>query len=66
MAGRPAIPLRLRLTLLYGGLLAVVAATLLGVAVVVLDRAVRQLPRFNRGALRANAHRQAVGLGSLG
>ena len=38
MAGRPGISLRLRLTLLYGGLLAVVAATLLGVAVVVLDR----------------------------
>ena len=49
MAGRPAVSLRLRLTLLYGGLLAVVAATLLGVAVVVLDRALRQLPRFPPG-----------------
>ena len=49
MAGRPALPLRLRLTLLYGGLLAVVAATLLGTAVVVLDRAVRALPRFAPG-----------------
>ena len=46
MARRPALTLRLRLTLLYGGLLAVVAATLLGVALVVLDRAVRSLPRF--------------------
>ena len=49
MARRPAISLRLRLTLLYGGLLAVVAATLLGVAVVVLDRAVRSLPQFPPG-----------------
>lgn len=49
MAGRPAISLRLRLTLLYGGLLAVVCATLLGVAVVVLDRAVRALPQFPPG-----------------
>ena len=49
MAGRPAISLRLRLTLLYGGLLAVVAATLLGVAAVVLDRAVRSLPQFPPG-----------------
>ncbi len=49
MAGRPAISLRLRLTLLYGGLLAVVSATLLGVAVVVLDRAVRSLPQFPPG-----------------
>lgn len=49
MAGRPAISLRLRLTLLYGGLLAVVCATLLGAAVVVLDRAVRALPQFPPG-----------------
>ena len=49
MAGRPALTLRLRLTLLYGGLLAVVAATLLGTAVVVLDRAVRLLPQFAPG-----------------
>jgi signal transduction histidine kinase len=46
---RPALTLRLRLTLLYGGLLAVVAATLLGVALIVLDRAVRSLPRFPPG-----------------
>jgi len=46
---RPALTLRLRLTLLYGGLLAVVAATLLGAALVVLDRAVRSLPRFAPG-----------------
>ena len=46
MARRPVLTLRLRLTLLYGGLLAVVAATLLGVAMVVLDRALRSLPRF--------------------
>ena len=31
---RPALTLRLRLTLLYGGLLVVVAATLLGAAAV--------------------------------
>jgi signal transduction histidine kinase len=43
------LTLRLRLTLLYGGLLAVVAATLLGTALVVLDRAVRSLPRFAPG-----------------
>ena len=49
MARRPAISLRLRLTLLYGGLLAVVAATLLGVAAIVLDRAVRSLPQFPPG-----------------
>jgi signal transduction histidine kinase len=49
VARRPALSLRLRLTLLYGGLLAVVAATLLGVAVVVLDRAVRSLPQFPAG-----------------
>jgi signal transduction histidine kinase len=47
VARRPALTLRLRLTLLYGALLAVVAATLLGVAVVVLDRALRALPRFS-------------------
>jgi signal transduction histidine kinase len=46
---RPALTLRLRLTLLYGGLLAVVAATLLGVALIVLDRALRSLPRFPSG-----------------
>jgi signal transduction histidine kinase len=46
---RPVLTLRLRLTLLYGGLLAVVAATLLVVALVVLDRAVRSLPRFPPG-----------------
>jgi hypothetical protein len=46
---RPALTLRLRLTLLYGGLLTVVAATLLVVALVVLDRAVRSLPRFPPG-----------------
>jgi signal transduction histidine kinase len=49
MSRRPALSLRLRLTLLYGALLAVVAATLLGVAVVVLDRAVRSLPQFPPG-----------------
>jgi signal transduction histidine kinase len=49
MAGRPALTLRLRLTLLYGGLLAVLAATLLGTAVIVLDRALRSLPRFPPG-----------------
>jgi signal transduction histidine kinase len=49
VARRPALTLRLRLTLLYGGLLAVVAATLLGAALVVLDRAVRSLPRFAPG-----------------
>jgi signal transduction histidine kinase len=49
MAGRSALTLRLRLTLLYGGLLAVVAATLLGTAVVVLDRALRSLPQFPPG-----------------
>ncbi len=49
MAGRPALTLRLRLTLLYGGLLAVLAATLLGSAVIVLDRALRSLPRFPPG-----------------
>jgi signal transduction histidine kinase len=49
VARRPVLTLRLRLTLLYGGLLAVVAATLLGVALVVLDRAVRALPRFAPG-----------------
>jgi signal transduction histidine kinase len=49
MAGRFALTLRLRLTLLYGGLLAVVAATLLGTAVVVLDRALRSLPQFPPG-----------------
>jgi len=47
VARRPALTLRLRLTLLYGALLAVVAATLLAVAVVVLDRALRALPRFS-------------------
>ena len=46
---RPALTLRLRLTLLYGGLLAVVAATLLGTAVIVLDRALRSLPQFPPG-----------------
>jgi len=46
---RPVLTLRLRLTLLYGGLLAVLAATLLGVALIVLDRAVRSLPRFPPG-----------------
>jgi signal transduction histidine kinase len=46
---RPALTLRLRLTLLYGGLLAVVAATLLGAAVIVLDRALRSLPQFPPG-----------------
>jgi signal transduction histidine kinase len=49
VARRPVLTLRLRLTLLYGGLLAVVAATLLVVALVVLDRAVRSLPRFPPG-----------------
>ena len=49
MAGRFALTLRLRLTLLYGGLLAVVAATLLGTAVVVLDRALRSIPQFPPG-----------------
>ena len=46
---RPRFTLRLRLTLLYGGLLAVVAVTLLGTAAVVLDRAVLALPRFPSG-----------------
>jgi signal transduction histidine kinase len=49
VARRPVLTLRLRLTLLYGGLLAVVAATLLGVALIVLDRALRTLPRFAPG-----------------
>jgi signal transduction histidine kinase len=49
VAGRFALTLRLRLTLLYGGLLAVVAATLLATAVVVLDRALRSLPQFPPG-----------------
>jgi len=46
---RPVLTLRLRLTLLYGGLLAVVAATLLGAAAIVLDRALRALPQFPPG-----------------
>jgi len=44
-----ALSLRLRLTLLYGGLLAVVTATLLGTAVIVLDRALESLPQFPPG-----------------
>jgi signal transduction histidine kinase len=46
---RPRPTLRLRLTLLYGGLLAIVALTLLGTAVVLLDRTVRALPQFPAG-----------------
>jgi signal transduction histidine kinase len=41
--------LRLRLTLLYGALLLVVAAATLGSSAVLLDQAVRQLPAFAPG-----------------
>jgi signal transduction histidine kinase len=45
----PRPTLRLRLTLLYGGLLLVVAAATLGSSAVLLDQAVRQLPAFAPG-----------------
>jgi signal transduction histidine kinase len=45
----PRSTLRLRLTLLYGGLLAVVGLTLLGTAAVVLDRAIEHIPQFPPG-----------------
>jgi signal transduction histidine kinase len=46
---RPRFTLRLRLALLFGGFLAVVALTLLGTAAVVLDRTVRAAPQFPAG-----------------
>jgi hypothetical protein len=45
----PRSTLRLRLTLLYGGLLTVVGLTLLGAAAVVLDRTIRHVPQFPPG-----------------
>jgi signal transduction histidine kinase len=45
----PRPTLRLRLTLLYGGLLVVIGLTLLGTAAVVLDRAIRHIPQFPSG-----------------
>jgi signal transduction histidine kinase len=45
----PRPTLRLRLTLLYGALLLVVAAATLGASAVLLDQAVRQLPAFAPG-----------------
>jgi len=45
----PRSTLRLRLTLLYGGLLTVVGLTLLGTAAVVLDRAIQHIPQFPAG-----------------
>ena len=45
----PRPTLRLRLTLLYGALLMVVAAATLGSSAVLLDQAVRQLPAFAPG-----------------
>ncbi|MEN3362348.1 MAG: hypothetical protein V7637_6330, partial [Mycobacteriales bacterium] len=51
-AGRrrlPRLTLRLRLAVLFGGLLAVVAVTLLGTAAVVLDRTIRTIPQFPAG-----------------
>jgi signal transduction histidine kinase len=45
----PRPTLRLRLTLLYGALLLVVAAATLGSSAVLLDQAVRQLPAFAPG-----------------
>ncbi len=55
---RPRPTLRLRLTLLYGGLLIVVGLTLLGTAAVVLDRTIQHIPQFPAGQrleLRDNA-----------
>jgi signal transduction histidine kinase len=46
---RPRLTLRLRLAVLFGGLLAVVALTLLGTAAVVLDRTIRTIPQFPAG-----------------
>jgi signal transduction histidine kinase len=46
---RPRLTLRLRLAVLFGGLLAVVAITLLGTAAVVLDRTIRTIPQFPAG-----------------
>jgi signal transduction histidine kinase len=46
---RPRLTLRLRLAVLFGGLLAVVALTLLGIAAVVLDRTIRAVPQFPPG-----------------
>ncbi|HVQ95618.1 MAG TPA: HAMP domain-containing sensor histidine kinase [Mycobacteriales bacterium] len=45
----PRLTLRLRLAVLFGGLLAVVAVTLLGTAAVVLDRTIRTIPQFPPG-----------------
>jgi signal transduction histidine kinase len=45
----PRPTLRLRLTLLYGGLLVVVGLTLLGTAAVVLDRTIQHIPQFPPG-----------------
>jgi signal transduction histidine kinase len=45
----PRSTLRLRLTLLYAGLLCVVGLTLLGTAAVVLDRTIRHVPQFPPG-----------------
>jgi signal transduction histidine kinase len=45
----PRSTLRLRLTLLYGGLLVVVGLTLLGTAAVVLDRTLQHTPQFPAG-----------------
>jgi signal transduction histidine kinase len=46
---RPRLTLRLRLTLLFGGLLIVAGLTLLGTAAVVLDRTIRTVPQFPPG-----------------
>jgi signal transduction histidine kinase len=46
---RPRLTLRLRLTLLFGGLLVVAGLTLLGTAAVVLDRTMRTVPQFPPG-----------------
>ena len=46
---RPRFTLRLRFTVLFAGLLVVVAVTLLGTAAVVLDRALQAMPQFPPG-----------------
>ena len=46
---RPRFTLRLRFTLLFAGLLTVVAVTLLGTAAAVLDRALQAMPQFPPG-----------------
>lgn len=48
---RPRPTLRLRLTLLYGGLLAVVGLALLGMSAVLLDRTITSVLRFPRDAV---------------